>query len=45
MAAHPHDPDCVYVVPLQSDEFRCTPGARLRVYRTRTPRARARRKR
>jgi photosystem II stability/assembly factor-like uncharacterized protein len=35
MAAHPHDPDCVYVVPLQSDEFRCTPGARLRVYRTR----------
>ena len=35
MAAHPHDPDCVYIVPLQSDTFRCTPEARLRVYRTR----------
>jgi photosystem II stability/assembly factor-like uncharacterized protein len=32
--AHPHDPDTVYVVPLQSDEFRCTPEAKLRVYRT-----------
>jgi len=35
MVGHPHDPDTVYIVPLQSDEFRCTPEARLRVYRTR----------
>jgi hypothetical protein len=25
----------VYVVPIESDEFRCTPDGRLRVYRTR----------
>jgi len=35
MVAHPHDPDSVYVLPLQSDEFRCPPEAKLRVYRTR----------
>jgi photosystem II stability/assembly factor-like uncharacterized protein len=35
MAQHPHDPETVYIVPLESDEFRCTPEARLRVYRTR----------
>jgi hypothetical protein len=35
MAMHPHDPDTVYIVPLESDGFRCTPDARLRVYRTR----------
>lgn len=35
MAVHPHDPDTVYIVPLESDEFRCTPEAKLRVYRTR----------
>ena len=35
MAMHPRDPDTVYIVPLESDEFRCTPEARLRVYRTR----------
>ncbi|MDX1631731.1 MAG: exo-alpha-sialidase [Thermoanaerobaculia bacterium] len=35
MEVHPHDPDTVYIVPLESDEFRCTPEARLRVYRTR----------
>ena len=35
MAMHPHDPDCVYIVPVESDEFRCTPDGRLRVYRTR----------
>jgi photosystem II stability/assembly factor-like uncharacterized protein len=35
MQMHPHDPDTVYIVPLQSDEFRCTPDAKLRVYRTR----------
>lgn len=35
MAIHPHDPDTVYVVPLESDAFRCTPDGKLRVYRTR----------
>jgi photosystem II stability/assembly factor-like uncharacterized protein len=35
MAVHPHDPDTVYIVPLESDEFRCTPEGKLRVYRTR----------
>jgi sortilin (neurotensin receptor 3) len=35
MEAHPHEPDTVYIVPLESDEFRCTPDGRLRVYRTR----------
>lgn len=31
----PHDPNTAYIIPLESDEFRCTPEARLRVYRTR----------
>ena len=35
MAIHPRDPDTVYIVPLESDMFRCVPEARLRVYRTR----------
>ena len=35
MATHPHDPDCIYIVPMESDEFRCTPEGRLRVYCTR----------
>jgi len=35
MAVHPHDPDTVYIVPLESDQFRCCPEAKLRVYRTR----------
>jgi hypothetical protein len=35
MAMHPHDPDAVYIVPLESDGFRCTPEAKMRVYRTR----------
>lgn len=35
MEMHPTDPDTVYIVPIQSDEFRCTPEAKLRVYRTR----------
>ena len=35
MEMHPHDPDTVYVVPLESDQFRVVPEARLRVYRTR----------
>jgi hypothetical protein len=35
MAMHPHDPDTVYIVPIESDAFRCTPEGKLRVYRTR----------
>jgi hypothetical protein len=35
MVMHPHDPDTVYIVPIESDEFRCTPEGKLRVYRTR----------
>ena len=35
MAIHPREPDTVYVLPLESDTFRCPPGAKLRVYRTR----------
>lgn len=35
MLMHPHDPDCVYILPVESDEFRCTPQGKLRVYRTR----------
>jgi hypothetical protein len=35
MLMHPRDPDCVYILPIESDEFRCTPDGRLRVYRTR----------
>jgi hypothetical protein len=36
MAIHPIDPDCAWIVPLESDEFRCTPEGKLRVYRTRS---------
>jgi photosystem II stability/assembly factor-like uncharacterized protein len=32
---HPRDPDSAWIVPLESDAFRCTPEGRLRVYRTR----------
>jgi hypothetical protein len=32
---HPHNPDCVYILPIESDEFRCTPEGRLRVFRSR----------
>jgi serine/threonine protein kinase len=35
MVAHPHNCDCVYILPIESDEFRCTPEGCLRVYRTR----------
>jgi photosystem II stability/assembly factor-like uncharacterized protein len=35
MQMHPHDPDTVYIVPLDSDQFRIVPEAKLRVYRTR----------
>ena len=35
MEVNPNDPDCAYILPLESDQFRCTPEAKLRVYRTR----------
>src|SRR5215831_5817259 len=35
MAGHPHDPETAYIVPIESDEYRCTPEGKLRVYRTR----------
>jgi hypothetical protein len=35
MAAHPADADSAWIVPLESDAFRCTPEGKLRVYRTR----------
>lgn len=35
MVMHPKDPDSVYVIPVESDQFRCTCDGRLRVYRTR----------
>jgi photosystem II stability/assembly factor-like uncharacterized protein len=34
IAVHPRDPDTAWIVPLESDEFRCTPDGRLRVFRT-----------
>jgi photosystem II stability/assembly factor-like uncharacterized protein len=35
MVAHPHDAETAYIVPIESDEYRCTPEGKLRVYRTR----------
>ena len=35
LAIHPRDADTAWIVPLESDQFRCTPDGRLRVYRTR----------
>ncbi len=35
MAIHPHEPDTVFIVPIESDAYRCTPEGKLRVYRTR----------
>lgn len=35
MIVHPRNPDCAYIVPVESDEFRCACDGRLRVYRTR----------
>ena len=35
MAIHPRDPDRAWIVPLESDQFRCTPEGKLRVYHTR----------
>src|SRR6266496_2069255 len=32
---HPKNPDCVYIVPVESDECRCNCDGRLRIYRTR----------
>ena len=29
-----NDANTAYIIPLESDEFRCTPGAKLRVYKT-----------
>ncbi len=34
MEIDPHDGNTVYVVPIESDEFRCTPEGKLRVYRS-----------
>ncbi len=35
IVTHPHNPDCAYVVPVESEEFRCSCDGRLRIYRTR----------
>jgi hypothetical protein len=35
MIVHPKNPECVYIIPVESDEFRCACEGRLRVYRTR----------
>ena len=35
IAVHPSDPDTAWIIPLESDMFRCTPEGKLRVYRTR----------
>jgi len=34
LSIHPRDPDTAWIVPLESDGFRCTPEGKLRVYRT-----------
>jgi len=34
MAVHPRRAETVYIIPLESDQFRCPPAAKLRVYRT-----------
>ena len=35
MEVDPNDDGGVYIIPLESDEFRCTPEGKLRLYRTR----------
>lgn len=35
MDTHPREADTVYIVPLESDGFRCVPEAKMRVYRSR----------
>jgi photosystem II stability/assembly factor-like uncharacterized protein len=34
MEMDPNDANTVYIIPIESDEFRCTPEGKLRVYRT-----------
>jgi photosystem II stability/assembly factor-like uncharacterized protein len=34
MEVDPNDPSSFFIIPLESDEFRCTPEGKLRVYRT-----------
>ena len=34
MAIHPRNADRAWIVPLESDQFRCTPDGKLRVYQT-----------
>ena len=34
MEVDPNDANTVYIIPIESDEFRCTPEGKLRVYRT-----------
>jgi photosystem II stability/assembly factor-like uncharacterized protein len=35
MVSHPRAAETAYIVPIESDEYRCTPEGKLRVYRTR----------
>ncbi|HET7435296.1 MAG TPA: exo-alpha-sialidase [Thermoanaerobaculia bacterium] len=35
ISIHPQDADTAWILPLESDAFRCTPEGKLRVYRTR----------
>ncbi len=35
LITHPNNPDWVYAIPVESDQFRCACEGRLRVYRTR----------
>jgi photosystem II stability/assembly factor-like uncharacterized protein len=35
MVTHPHDANTAYIIPVESDGYRCTPEGKLRVYRTR----------
>jgi photosystem II stability/assembly factor-like uncharacterized protein len=35
MEIDPNSPQTVFIIPLESDQFRCVPDGRLRVYRTR----------
>jgi len=35
VVVHPRNPNCVYAVPVESEEFRCACDGRLRIYRTR----------
>ncbi len=36
IVVHPHEPETIYVIPIQSDSERFPPGGRLGVYRSRT---------